>query len=567
MLQIWSIFDLKKKLDLILISFLVFINTALEAISISFFIPVVVSLTNNNLAEIYPQFAIIMDYFSNKFSTTTINSSIILFTITIILKNLFQLLINYKEIRFTILIQEETSQRLFNKYLNNDYSFHLKNRSSDLLTKVRNQTKYFSDAVSSIYGMFSEIILISGLAFLLLLFAFEVTLISLCIFSILSYIFVKILNKYVVRASDERNEMEFKKTRIVQESILGVREILMSNIKNQVIEQYRNCSNIFAKSISIYSLISKVPKIYFEIIIVILIATALYVSTNILKDFNLNIVLPVLTLYAATGFRLLPAANRFVNYIQRYRFAYPTIGQVYEELNNETKNITVSKKLNIKKIEIKNLSFSYPKPSKKILDEINLTINSNEKILIYGSSGSGKSTFLDLIIGLQFPNEGKIVVNENQETNKNFNLINSISYVSQKIFIFNKSLKENICLNPNEFNQEKFDKILEITHLKDLNSNLSNSSDYKDVDFDSVLSGGQKQRIMIARALYKSDDFILMDEPTSSLDTKTAEEIMINITKRKNISLIMVTHDNSLSKYFDRVIEIKDSHLIEHTKK
>lgn len=564
MLKIWSIFNFKQRIELISLSFLVFFNTALEAISISFFIPIVVSLTNNNLAELYPQFSNIMIFFSDQLSTNTINSSLILFGITIVIKNVFQIFIDYKEIKFLITIQEGTSQRLLKKYLNNNYNFHLENKSADLITKIRNETRFFSEGVSSFYGIIAETILIAGLAILLFYFAYEVTLISLITIFIFSLIFVKIVNKQVVRHSQKRADLEFKKHQLAQESIQGVREIIISNIINQVVDKYIIFSNNFAKSVSVYALILKIPKIYFELLILIMITTTMFVISNYVKDVNYALILPTLTLYAAAGFRLLPSANRFINFIQRLKWTTPSINQVYKELLNEKSNMKISEKVKIKKIELRNLSFSYKKPFKKILDNVNLKINAGEKIMIHGKSGIGKSTFLDLIIGLQFPNEGKIIINDKNEINKDLNLINSISYISQNNFIFNKSLKENICLNPKEYEQNKFDKIINVTQLKDLQDHLSKLKIDDTVDFGSTLSGGQKQRIMIARALYKSESFILMDEPTSSLDFNTAEKIIEGLTSKSSTTLLMVTHSTNFKKYFNRVLEIKEGEFIEH---
>ena len=564
MLKIWSVFDLKNKLELIFIAFLVFIKTALEAISISFFIPVVVSLTNNDLTKLYPQFAGVMNFFSDQLSTNTINSSLILFGITIVIKNIFQIFIDYKEIKFTIGVQEKTSQRLLKKYLNNRYSFHLENKSADLITKISNESRFFSEGVTSVYGILSEIILIFGLGLLLLYFAFEVTLISLLAISLFSLLFIKIVNKLVIRHSKKRADLEFKKHQVAQESIQGAREIIISNIIDQAVDQYKFFSNSFAKSLSIYALILKIPKIYFELLILAIITVTMFMITNYVKDINFDLILPTLTLYAAAGFRLLPSANRFINYIQRLKWSTPSINQVCKELQDEKAKIKISRKINIEKIELKNLSFSYKKPYKKILDNINLKINAGEKIMLFGKSGVGKSTFLDLIIGLQFPNEGKIVINDQKETNQDFNLINSISYISQNTFIFNKSLKDNICFNSKEYDEDKFNNIINITQLGELQNHLNKLKNDNNSDFGSILSGGQKQRIMIARALYKSENFILMDESTSSLDLNTADKIIGNLTNRKNTTLLMVTHSTNFKKYFNRVLEIKENKLIEH---
>ena len=151
----------------------------------------------------------------------------------------------------------------------------MENKSADLITKIRNETRFFSEGVSSVYGILSEIILIFGLGLLLLYFAFEVTLISLLVISIFSLLFIKVVNKLVTRHSKKRADLEFKKHQVAQESIQGVREIIISNIINQVVEQYKNFSNTFGKSVSVYSLILKIPKIYFELLILTIVLVTL----------------------------------------------------------------------------------------------------------------------------------------------------------------------------------------------------------------------------------------------------------------------------------------------------
>ena len=187
-----------------------------------------------------------------------------------------------------------------------------------------------------------------------------------------------------------------------------------------------------------------------------------------------------------------------------------------------------------------------------------------DKILIIGDSGIGKSTFLDLLVGLQDPDSGKIIVNGNFELSKKLNLTNSLSYVSQKVFIFNKSLKNNICLSSTNIDENKIKKSIKISNLEQVILKLPKGIHTELGESGSILSGGQKQRIMIARAIYKSENFIILDEPTSSLDLKTADIIIKNLTDRKNTTLLMVTHNKNFKKYFNRVLEIKEKELIEH---
>ena len=563
MKKIWLLFDSSKRFELIYFSGLISLNTVLEAFSISLLVPIIVSLSDNNFFELYPKFSNMLIFFQGKFSLNLINTTLLLFIITIIFKNIFQVYINYKDAFINSRIAEETSQKLLSKILNRNYSYHLKNKSSDLITKVRIENKNFSTAVFCLINILSDLILVIGLSVLLLILTLKIS-ISIIFMSILfSYIFLKFFQKFVHKYSIERQDLEFKKSFLIQENIQGIREILISNIFEQIKDSYKKISNAYGKCYAKFVLIQKLPKVYFELITLVALVIVLYISANSETLIKIDTVLPTLALYAACTFKILPAVNRLVSFIQRYKFVYPAVEQVYDQLNlKDVKNLE-NKKIDIKKIDIKNLTFSYDKKSKKIFEEINLIINSGDKILITGQSGKGKSTLLDLIVGLQKPDSGNLVINENREFQNNTSIFNSLGYVSQKIFIFNKSLEFNVTLKDDEkeIDNEKLKKVIELAcidfhdKIKNRNQSLGESG--------SSLSGGQKQRLMIARALYKSDKFLIMDEPTSSLDYKTGNSIIEKLTSKNNLTVIMVTHDNKFNKYFNKIYEIKNTKITE----
>ena len=186
MKKIWSIFDRSKKIELFIFSFFMSVNTALEAISISLLLPIIVSLTDNNFFDLYPRFSLFLNFFQEKFSTNMINTTLILFGSILIFKNLFQIYVDYRENFLITKTQEEISQKLFNRFIYRDYNFHLNSKSADLITKIRNETRYFGEGVFSFLRILTELILITGISILLLIIAFKITLLSI----ILSIIFL-----------------------------------------------------------------------------------------------------------------------------------------------------------------------------------------------------------------------------------------------------------------------------------------------------------------------------------------------------------------------------------------
>ena len=222
------------------------------------------------------------------------------------------------------------------------------------------------------------------------------------------------------------------------------------------------------------------------------------------------------------------------------------------------KNVLSSRKIDNfelkRNIQLKNISFFYKDPDKKILQDLNLNIEIGSRIGIVGASGVGKSTFLDLFLGLLPPTSGQITF-DGRSTFEDLcfeNWQKDIAYVPQEVFLFNRSIAQNISLN--SFNKDvDYDlviKSLKEAQIYDWVLSLDDGIDYLIQENGSNLSGGQRQRLSIARALYRRPRFLILDEPTSSLDQNTEKEILKTLLKLdKHITLIIVSHNiNSLSK-------------------
>ena len=241
--------------------------------------------------------------------------------------------------------------------------------------------------------------------------------------------------------------------------------------------------------------------------------------------------------------------------------------KIQPKINNLNKELISINNYNSKKypyILLKSVSYSYPNTNNNSLENINLEINKGQNIGIVGKTGSGKSTLIDILLGLLVPTKGSFKIN-----GKNLNndlLIKSwqetISHVPQKIFIKDSSILDNIVQDKNSYDKNHLKKILNLTILTEFVESLQDGI-YTNVGEDgSLLSGGQRQRIGIARALYKKPNVLILDEGTNSLDQKTEDELLNNLRKNKNITLITVTHNINTLKEFDSIIIINNSKLM-----
>ncbi len=280
---------------------------------------------------------------------------------------------------------------------------------------------------------------------------------------------------------------------------------------------------------------------------------------------NLNLILPSLIIYAFAAFRILPSVNRILNAIQILRFSDKVINLLTKELSLKVNNITrIEEKLDFSEyIKINKLYYKYPLSDNFTLKNVNLLIKKNTIIGVTGDSGSGKSTFVNLLLGLLKPTKGKIEVNglKIHQNKNNLKWINNIKFVPQNVYIIDSSIKTNVAFGIKEENidEKKLSTALRLANLRDLIDASKKGVNLVIGERGSKLSGGQIQRIGIARALYHDSDLILMDEPTSSLDIGTENFILKTIKNLKKYkTIVLVSHKKSSLKICDKIYKINN---------
>ena len=334
----------------------------------------------------------------------------------------------------------------------------------------------------------------------------------------------------------------------------------LTNESNKLLVRYQNkITNTFVENKFLTALLSNSVELFLFIIIfifLILLNESSSISSNIYAE---------VSFFIFASIKLMPHIKQLNANFTSIRTHVSSIDN-YEKMqktlinSSKFKSKKKSKKiLKINNLNLKNVNFSYPGESKKIISFKNLSFKKKSVIGIYGPSGSGKTTFLDIISGLillENKNQGLFVNKIKIDENNFLNYYDHVSYVHQKTFFLEDTLKKNIILN-REYNKLKYEKICRLTNIKKL---LSNKKENEIVNIGrEKLSGGQIQRLNIARALYKSPQILILDEATNAMDEKNQQLILKNITKLKNIEYIFLcSHDYKVMKFCDRIIEFKD---------
>lgn len=557
--HIWALMTAKQQKTFIILTFFGFLVLFLEILSISSIFPVIYSINDPNF---YKDVKFLHNFtffnFENNFKFSIFIFSSLIFLI--IFKNIIFMIFYWLESKFLIHAQETISKTLFSKLINEKYSFHLNNNTADLITRVRTDSLLIRDTISSLFKLLQSLIFIFGiLTFLMFIEPLGFAITS-SIFLFTGFMFYLLTSKKNKQIGEIRQELEIERTKKLQESFGGIKEI-KTFLKNYLfIREYEKLTEKIIKPYHLRMFIGKLPRLFSEVLIVIIIV--ILILFLYLNNSENTKVFALLSVFGVSAIKLIPHLNNALNSLNTFKFSKDPIEYYNKYINYKESLFKKPYQTSItfdKKIVLSNVYFRYPKKKSNVLEKINFEIHKNEKIIIQGETGSGKSTLIDLILGLQAPTSGEIFIDEKKVDNLNHSWLENFSYIPQSIYLFDNTIKNNIILEEDggKFNEDLFKNCLEICELSSFVNSLQNKENTIIGEKGSNISGGQRQRIGIARALYKDSKILILDEATNALDLPTEKKIYSNISKINNKTIIIVNHRDILDKNNYKIINLK----------
>jgi len=503
-------------------------------------------------------FSIEFIFSSNKFIDITI---IIIFFF--FLKLLFQIFLAFLGERLVEEISRKVSTNLFEKFLTLNYDFFLEQNTSKLVATLITETKKIRDYVISILDSIQHFFFIIGIA-IFFIFTENTKLLFFLTFFVFFFIVIFIATKkYLVKVGDELITFNEEIQKIFYQIFNSINEIKILKLENFFIKKTFFYVSSLNRKISNRNLIFNTPKFFFEftfILLILSLSSYLFFFKETIPNKNISDLFVIFI----SALRLYPAFNSLAASLMSYK----TNRQTIIKLNNFCSSKINSRylqfksfansKFNYKKSFLRfiNVDFKYNNSSKFIFKKLNITIRKGEKIGIIGESGTGKTTFINLVFGLLNPTKGVVL---NYGLNIKYNLDkwhNFIGYVPQNVFLFDDTIKNNIALgiDKNKINKMQINDLLKFLKLDSLIK--INNSNQEIGERGKRISGGQGQRIGLGRALYRKPQFLILDEATNSLDNKIEKKILNKIFKLKEKTIILITHKKELLKYCDRVINL-----------
>ena len=560
----------RKRAGILLI--MIIIMALLDMIGIASILPFIAVLTNPSLIE------------TNIFLNTVYQASIkfgvetnqeflfflgVLVFLILITSLTFKALTTYVQVRFVYMQEYSIGKRLVEGYLHQPYAWFLSRHSADLGKTILSEvSQIIGNGIRPLMELIAKSIL--TIAIITLLFSIDPKLTLIVGLSIgLAYLLVfYFVRNFLNRSGKERlanNQLRFT---AVSEAFGAIKEVKVGRLEKAYIQSFSNSSQNFARTIASSQVVAQLPRFILEAIafggILLMI---LYKMT---QSGNFNDSLPIISLYVFAGYRLMPALQQIYTSLTQLTFVGPSIDKLHSDLkslkplniNHDEDVLTFNKEINLHHIH-----YNYPNTSRTALKDINLNIPLKSTVGLVGSTGCGKTTAIDIILGLLEPQKGTLEVDGKVITEQNSRAWQQlIGYVPQHIYLSDDTVMANIAfgVEPKEMNQDMIKKASKIANLHQFVTDELPKQYQTIIGERGVrLSGGQRQRIGIARALYHDPKVLILDEATSALDNQTEQAVMEAINNlNKKITIILIAHRLNTVKNCDIIYKLDKGQLI-----
>ena len=580
--KIGYIFDKKQKKQLGILGVMIFVGGILETLGVGGLIPVVTAILDpSKLKEYVDEYQILGNVCKalniDISKTGSITTALIMGLIVIyIVKNAYALFLTYRQNTFITQNRNKMISRVMAEFLNRPYEEYL---GADIPTVFRITDSDIPQTFSLMLAMLqlaSEMV-VSGLIFLVLLWSdVSLTLFILAVFGTMTLLVMKVLKPKLnqIGAKNQKIQSRIAKWRI--QAIYGLKDVKVLNREEFYVRNYYETGKVGANVARNYAVLNNIPRLLIETVFIV--AVLSYVAVYISGQGDVKTMMTTLTAFGVAAMRVLPSVNRINTYFTEIAYTEPSLDFVYENLQQgmktdamlaERKAYSQQEKLKLEdKITLNHISFHYPDSEKYIFEDAHMEVPKGKSVGIMGASGAGKSTIVDVLLGLLHAQQGEITCDD-VDIFKNYeSWLAQIGYIPQAIYLIDESIRDNIAfgIDADKIDDKRIWEVLEEAQLKEFVQDLPEGLDTTIGDRGVRLSGGQRQRIGIARALYHNPEILVFDEATSALDNDTEAAVMdaVNSFHGKKTMIIIAHRLNTIEKC-DIIYKVENAKLVETT--
>ncbi len=568
LIKVFQILSKNQRKRFYLILFCLFIGMILEAFGIGIILPVLNIVVS---PESLKQYVWLNDFF-NSISLIN-NQQIIIFALILLIgvyffKSLYLVLLSYYQNRYISFISSQISNRLFKNYLNQDFIFHNERNSSELIKIFQVEINMVTSLLLSGVILITEIAIVIAIISTLFFVEPSGTIFIIIFFLVFGSIFYYFSRNKSSAWGIIRQQEDSKISKLIMEGLNGINEVFLLGkehfFHSRLVRYNKTKAIINSNQITL----GQIPRYYLEFISIVSLVG--FILIMIINEKDLNDIISIGGVFIAATFRVLPSINRIIGSLQQIKYFKSSVDIVNRDLNLAGLPI-VDKKDQTKilfqhKLQLDQVSFSYPKSESSIFENLNFELNHGEVVGIIGPSGVGKSTFTNLIVGFlnsfegDFKVDGKLIDKSNAK-----NWRKQLGYVSQSIYLIDDTIRANVAFGeePDEIDDLRIEKAIKKAQLYNFIQGLPEKLDSIVGERGAQLSGGQQQRIGIARALYNEPKLLILDEATSALDEETEKEVMKAVEGLKGeMTILIITHRLSTLSCCDKIYKVDQKKLV-----
>lgn len=559
----WQSLNKKFRIYFFISIFFTCLSSLAEMLTIGTFLPLVsVVLSSSPETNIFIKYLMeINEKFSLGYENNLMLYFALIFLFLVVTSSFTRLLVLWWNAHFVKQLSVQYSSLILSNMLSRNYKDLIGKDQNKIFGLFLNKMDRFIDFVQHYFSIIGNSIISIAIVISLLLLDYEITIQILIFFISFYFILMLFIKSKTNQISKIMSENIDKRVGAIKDSLIYLRQILLSESQDFFINNYRNFETNIRDATKKMYIYYSFPKIFLEMIAIF---AVVFIAFLMLKIWQLDkeYIITIIAVIAYGSQKLLVYINQIYHSMTVLNSLKDVSLDVINEINQNTKDASNNKYIeNWKELEFKNISFSYN--DEKILDNVNFRIKNKSFIAICGRTGSGKTTLLDIISLLLEPTEGEIILDGQKIDKKAKSWQKKISYVPQNVYLSENSIIDNIVVdNKADIDKKKLSDVCKIAccedFIKDLDSNFKNQNS----ETNPRLSGGQIQRIGIARALYNEPEVLLLDEATNALDSETEEKLMKNIKLKYNDkTVIIISHKESTIKYSDQIIYLDNKKI------
>jgi len=541
------------------------IGAFLEILGVSLMIPMVTAIMQPDIIETNDTIKKVCDIFGLSSHRSFVLLCIIALIVLFIVKNLYLLFEYYIQARFVFNNRFQTQKQVFHAYLCRSYEFFLNANSSEILRDINGNVQETYDLLLILLFLVTESF-ISLALIVTVLIVDPVMMTSIVIMmAILILVIIRKIKPILSKKGDESRENYAISYRWILQVVEGIKEVKVTHKESFFEDEFTQSAKKTVSAMKWQSVLGNVPRLLIEAGCVC--STLTVIAVMIYYGKPMEALFPTLAAFAMAAVKLMPSANRIVTAMNAVSFHGPALKKLVEiidYLGESNDNIVdAGSKIDIKeKIELKGITYSYPNTDVNVLENADMVIPVGTSVGIVGKSGSGKTTAVDVLLGLLIPKSGTITVDGINVMDNYTDWLRHLGYIPQSVFMLNDTIRGNVVFG-NKPDDEKVWKALEDAQLADFVNSLPRKLDTNIGERGIRLSGGQRQRLGIARALYNDPEILIFDEATSSLDGETEKAIMESINGlHGKKTMIIIAHRLQTIEKCDDIYKVQDGKIV-----